>query len=269
MQSHTTRTTTWEDPRKSLAAQQHQSAEQLLTGHQLSHPQSPNPNTAKVNSDVDLGPLPEGWEQAQTPEGEIYFINHQTRTTSWFDPRIPTHLQQRSSGGSIVQPSWHSPTLSSSPSKAQQIRLQQLRMERERLKQRQQEIMLQQDIMMRNTSDLPVMDPFLSSLTDHSRQESGDSGLDSHFACREGWGQRIRCLTLRRIFLANMDDNMDVASESHTVDTPDISTLSDNIDSTDDLVPTLQLGEEFPILDDVQSLINPPTTKSDNALIWL
>jgi hypothetical protein len=35
-----------------------------------------------------LGPLPEGWEQATTPEGEVYFINHQTRTTSWFDPRI-------------------------------------------------------------------------------------------------------------------------------------------------------------------------------------
>ena len=41
-----------------------------------------------MNADVDLGPLPEGWEQAQNPEGEIYFINHQTRTTSWFDPRI-------------------------------------------------------------------------------------------------------------------------------------------------------------------------------------
>lgn len=43
---------------------------------------------AKTTTDVDLGPLPEGWEQAQTVEGEIYFINHQTRTTSWFDPRI-------------------------------------------------------------------------------------------------------------------------------------------------------------------------------------
>lgn len=72
-------------------------------------------------------------------------------------------------------------------------------------------------------------------------------------------------------FLSNMDDNMEVGSESHTLDTPDISSLSDNIDSTDDLVPSLQLGEEeFPsvILDDVQSLINPPT-KSDNTLIWL
>lgn len=71
-------------------------------------------------------------------------------------------------------------------------------------------------------------------------------------------------------FLANMDDNMEVGSESHTMDTPDISNLSDNIDSTDDLEPTLQLGEEeFPMLDDVQSLINPTTTRPDNVLIWL
>lgn len=41
-----------------------------------------------VGSESALGPLPEGWEQAKTPEGEIYFINHLTRTTSWFDPRI-------------------------------------------------------------------------------------------------------------------------------------------------------------------------------------
>lgn len=68
-----------------------------------------------------------------------------------------------------------------------------------------------------------------------------------------------------------MDDNMEVGSESHTMETPDLSSLSDNIDCTDDLVPSLQLGEEFPtgILDDVQSLINTPTTKPDNVLIWL
>lgn len=39
-------------------------------------------------TDVDIGPLPEGWEQSSTADGEVYFINHQTRTTSWFDPRI-------------------------------------------------------------------------------------------------------------------------------------------------------------------------------------
>lgn len=62
-----------------------------------------------MNTDVDLGPLPEGWEQAQTPEGEIYFINHQTRTTSWFDPRIrklssASYIQDFSSGFFYLQP---------------------------------------------------------------------------------------------------------------------------------------------------------------------
>lgn len=65
-------------------------------------------------------------------------------------------------------------------------------------------------------------------------------------------------------FLENIDDNMEVGSGSHTMDTPDISSLSDNIDSTDDLVPSLHLGEEFPTIEDVQSLIRP-----ENVLIWL
>ncbi|KAG9348397.1 hypothetical protein JZ751_002132 [Albula glossodonta] len=33
-------------------------------------------------------PLPEGWEQAITSEGEIYYINHKNKTTSWLDPRL-------------------------------------------------------------------------------------------------------------------------------------------------------------------------------------
>ncbi|KAL1492707.1 hypothetical protein ABEB36_010923 [Hypothenemus hampei] len=249
---HITRTTTWEDPRKTLAAtQQHQSQE-----HLVSHPHtSPTSTNAKVSNDVDLGALPEGWEQAQTPEGEIYFINHQTRTTSWFDPRIPQHLQQRSPGSTLVQPSWNA-AMSSSPQKAQQIRLQQLQLERERLKQRQQEIRRQQEIMLRSsTTELPVMDPFLSGLTDHSRQESGDSGL--------GMGTSYSMPHTPEDYLSNMEENIEVSS-----DNPEMSAISDNIDSTDDLVPTLAL-DEFPILDDVQSLINPATTKPDNGLIWL
>lgn len=161
---------------------------------------------------------------------------------------------------------------------------------------------------MRATSntDLPL-DPFLSGLTDHSRQESADSGL--------GMGNTYSMPHTPEDFLANID--MDCASGtlccvahqsahylvmfvcfpfleggvSTTMDTPDISSLNDNIDSTDDLVSSLQvrcsaqklcvpsnktsachfqLGEEFPILDDVQSLINPTTTKPDNnVLTWL
>ncbi len=39
-----------------------------------------------------LGALPQGWEQGVTPDGEIYFINHADRTTSWLDPRIPKNI---------------------------------------------------------------------------------------------------------------------------------------------------------------------------------
>ena len=47
-------------------------------------------STSLVPSDP-LGALPEGWEQAVTSSGEIYFINHIKRTTSWLDPRIRTY----------------------------------------------------------------------------------------------------------------------------------------------------------------------------------
>uniref|UniRef100_A0A671X4W0 Membrane associated guanylate kinase, WW and PDZ domain containing 1 n=1 Tax=Sparus aurata TaxID=8175 RepID=A0A671X4W0_SPAAU len=34
-----------------------------------------------------LGPLPDNWEMAYTESGELYFIDHNTKTTSWLDPR--------------------------------------------------------------------------------------------------------------------------------------------------------------------------------------
>uniref|UniRef100_A0A8C2WZA1 Membrane associated guanylate kinase, WW and PDZ domain containing 1 n=1 Tax=Cyclopterus lumpus TaxID=8103 RepID=A0A8C2WZA1_CYCLU len=33
------------------------------------------------------GPMPENWEMAYTESGELYFIDHNTKTTSWMDPR--------------------------------------------------------------------------------------------------------------------------------------------------------------------------------------
>ncbi|KAJ9576983.1 hypothetical protein L9F63_006420, partial [Diploptera punctata] len=94
---HITRTTTWEDPRKTLAAQVAQSQQQQQTSADLisnvagspHSSSSPQPQGTKSVDTSSLGPLPDGWEQATTQEGEVYFINHQTRTTSWFDPRIP------------------------------------------------------------------------------------------------------------------------------------------------------------------------------------
>ena len=33
-------------------------------------------------------PLPIGWDEAHTPEGQKYYMNHTTKTTQWEDPRI-------------------------------------------------------------------------------------------------------------------------------------------------------------------------------------
>lgn len=76
--SHLTQITTWQDPRKG-------SSNAL---NSRTPPNSQSPNVSLQN----LGPLPHGWEQASTPEGDIYFINHIERTTSWYDPRIRKYL---------------------------------------------------------------------------------------------------------------------------------------------------------------------------------
>lgn len=54
-----------------------------------------------------------------------------------------------------------------------------------------------------------------------------------------------------------------------SIDAPDIGPLgNDNVESTDDLVPSLQLSEELSneLLDEMQSIIN---SKSDNTMTWL
>lgn len=42
-----------------------------------------------------LGPLPPNWEKAYTDTGEVYFIDHNTGTSHWLDPRL-SKFQKRS-----------------------------------------------------------------------------------------------------------------------------------------------------------------------------
>uniref|UniRef100_A0A6Q2X8Q2 Membrane-associated guanylate kinase, WW and PDZ domain-containing protein 1 n=1 Tax=Esox lucius TaxID=8010 RepID=A0A6Q2X8Q2_ESOLU len=60
-----------------------------------------------------LGPLPDSWEMAYTENGEVYFIDHNTKTTSWIDPRCldkpPKPLEEcEDDGMSITElpPGW-------------------------------------------------------------------------------------------------------------------------------------------------------------------
>ena len=39
------------------------------------------------NGVIPLKPLPAGWEEAKTYDGKPYFIDHNSKNTSWVDPR--------------------------------------------------------------------------------------------------------------------------------------------------------------------------------------
>ncbi|KAM8758654.1 membrane-associated guanylate kinase, WW and PDZ domain-containing protein 1 isoform 11-T11 [Rhynchonycteris naso] len=47
-----------------------------------------------LSAEDNLGPLPENWEMAYTENGEVYFIDHNTKTTSWLDPRCLSKQQK-------------------------------------------------------------------------------------------------------------------------------------------------------------------------------
>ena len=45
------------------------------------------PGSTTSQTTAGSGPLPAGWEERYTPEGRPYYVDHNTRTTTWVDPR--------------------------------------------------------------------------------------------------------------------------------------------------------------------------------------
>ncbi|KAE8295745.1 NEDD4-like E3 ubiquitin-protein ligase WWP2 [Larimichthys crocea] len=97
---HNTRTTTWQRPTAESVRnyQQWQSQRSQLQGamHQFSQRFLYQPSGAPVENDP-LGALPPGWEKRQD-NGRVYFVNHNTRTTQWDDPRTQGSRQGGSPG---------------------------------------------------------------------------------------------------------------------------------------------------------------------------
>ncbi|KAI8052802.1 E3 ubiquitin-protein ligase RSP5 [Syncephalis plumigaleata] len=77
---HNTRTTTWVDPRRQQVIRTFATnpQNQVTIQQPLSH----------------LGPLPTGWEMRLTSNARVYFVDHNTKTTTWDDPRLPSSLDQ-------------------------------------------------------------------------------------------------------------------------------------------------------------------------------
>lgn len=75
---HNTRTTTWVDPRRQTIIR-------------VMGPNGQN-NTLQPQTISQLGPLPSGWEMRLTSTARVYFVDHNTKTTTWDDPRLPSTL---------------------------------------------------------------------------------------------------------------------------------------------------------------------------------
>jgi len=74
---HNTRTTTWVDPRRQQYIRVYGQA-----------------TTVQTQPVSQLGPLPSGWEMRLTNTARVYFVDHNTKTTTWDDPRLPSSLDQ-------------------------------------------------------------------------------------------------------------------------------------------------------------------------------
>lgn len=77
---HNTRTTTWVDPRRQQYIRM--------------YGQNANNQTIQQQPVSQLGPLPSGWEMRLTNTARVYFVDHNTKTTTWDDPRLPSSLDQ-------------------------------------------------------------------------------------------------------------------------------------------------------------------------------
>ena len=75
---HNTRTTTWVDPRR----------QQYIR----TYGQNQGNATVQQQPVSQLGPLPSGWEMRLTNTARVYFVDHNTKTTTWDDPRLPSSL---------------------------------------------------------------------------------------------------------------------------------------------------------------------------------
>jgi E3 ubiquitin-protein ligase NEDD4 len=78
---HNTRTTTWVDPRRQQYIRMY-GGQNNTSGSIQQQPVS------------QLGPLPSGWEMRLTNTARVYFVDHNTKTTTWDDPRLPSSLDQ-------------------------------------------------------------------------------------------------------------------------------------------------------------------------------
>jgi len=258
--NHITKTTQWEDPRREMVEQARSQQQQMRLQ------QNGGGSEFKQDREVALGPLPPGWEQGAV-DGDIYFIDHRTQKTTWYDPRIPMSQQQ------IPHRVPHS---IQSSQQMNRLRLQKLQQQHKEIKEKQavalaelqrveqarlqhrlqtgqssnadmqaaQEMLMRQSLNEVTAPNVVVnnADPFLTASPSHQQQavvhnhqESADSGL--------GMGSNQ--------YLGSIPEDI---SGMESMDTGDLdttltgeSTPTANTHTDDHLMPTLpvELGDDI------------------------
>lgn len=87
---HNTRTTTWQRPTMESVRnfEQWQSQRSQLQGAMQQFNQRYLYSASMLAAENDpYGPLPPGWEKRVDSTDRVYFVNHNTKTTQWEDPR--------------------------------------------------------------------------------------------------------------------------------------------------------------------------------------
>ncbi|XP_011609930.1 transcriptional coactivator YAP1-like isoform X1 [Takifugu rubripes] len=256
--NHLDKTTTWHDPR--IAQLQSAAAQRPIAGtpvhtHSLSNPAQPA-TQPQNNMSPETGPLPEGWEQAVTADGEVYYIDHINKTTTWVDPRLAQKMNPNILGLSLQQ-----------------------RQEKERMRQQQglppqlppQEAAGRNQVSGgldhdRNTQMLvppldvriraPNHEPTLNGA--HSRNESTDSGLS------------VSSLPRTSDHMLSSVDHMD------TGDSGDASsmTLQESMpvlpmSEGEELIPCIPEGLGSDLLMDMETVLSGSHMDRDSLLTWL
>ncbi|KAM9781679.1 transcriptional coactivator YAP1-like isoform X1 [Syngnathus typhle] len=242
--NHLDKTTTWHDPRLT----QLQSAAPPHPGPSPVHAHSlSNPATATTppSCNPDAGGLPEGWERAATAEGDVYYIDHVNKSTTWLHPRLGLL--------SLVM---------------------QQRKEKERLRCKQQMQLKTQDIsggggnqmsaavdLDRNTLAPPVdvriraptYEPTLNGGA-HSRNESTDSGLSVSSLPRSS-----------DLALASVD-HMDTGE---CVESPTLQDSMPVMNENEELMPCIPEGLSSDLLMDMETVLSGSHMDRDSLLTWL
>ncbi|XP_028322905.1 transcriptional coactivator YAP1-like isoform X1 [Gouania willdenowi] len=254
--NHLDKTTTWHDPR--LAHLQSAVAQHPIPGppghaHSLSNPA---PNTQPQNITPETGPLPEGWEQAVTADGEVYYIDHINKTTTWVDPSL---VQKMNPGilGIAMQQRQEKERLRFKQGIPQQTTPQEAArrnqmpggMDHDRSA---QTLVPNLDVRIRASNQEPTLNGA------HSRNESTDSGLS------------VSSLPRTSDHMLSSVDHMDTGD----VGEPPSMVLQDTMSvlpmsEGDELMPCIPEGLSSDLLMDMETVLSGSHMDKDSLLTWL